>query len=208
MESLNLLENNDPNLLVLIIDTNTCAWQDHHKRHSTNDLKLNFENLVKSLAFLLQSYLLTHRDNRLVVISASDNGHSEVIYPTTSHNIVPTPSIFQSYFIEKLLLKSSKPNNPTTGHVKSSSTFSSLSSAFSNALCIINKQTIKSAKLQSQIIVTQVSSDDASTYNQIMNSIFSAHKLNVLIDSLVLSSTDSTFLQVVRILSKLKQFDN
>lgn len=196
MESLNLLESTDPNLLTLIIDTNTCAWQDHHKKYISNDLKLNFENLIKSLAFLLQSYLLTQRNNQLVVISADDNGHSEVIYPTTSQSIVPTPSVFQSYFIEKLLSKSSTTNSSSSKR----STFSSLSSAFSKALCIINKQTIKAPKLQSQIVVTQLSSDDASTYNQIMNSIFSAHKLNVLIDSLVLSSSDSTFLQVIKTL--------
>ena len=196
MESLNLLESTDPNLLTLIIDTNTCAWQDHHKKYISNDLKLNFENLVKSLAFFLQAYLLTQRNNQLVVISADDNGHSEVIYPTSSHNIVPTPSVFQSYFIEKLLSKSSASNSSSSSS-KRSSTFSSLSSAFSKALCIINKQTIKTPKLQSQIVVTQLSSDDASTYNQIMNSIFSAHKLNILMDSLVLASSDSTFLQVI-----------
>jgi len=78
---------------------------------------------------------------------------------------------------------------------------SSLSQALSMALCIINRQLQKQPKLQPRIVIIQVSKDDSSSYNAMMNSIFSAQKLNVPVDSVVLSKADSHFLQQASLLT-------
>jgi transcription initiation factor TFIIH subunit 3 len=45
-------------------------------------------------------------------------------------------------------------------------------------------------------LIVQISEDDPRSYNRVMNCIFSAQKLGVLVDSLVLSAShDSSFLQ-------------
>ena len=201
MESFSFASNVDPSLLVIIIDTNHESWQDHHKRMATSDLKLNFETLVKALSLFVQSYLLLNRDNHLIVIaSCESNSPCQVIFPSvneqTANDNKPSPISIQSQLIDKLFLK---PATTKSNYNNQNSSLSGLSVALSTALCMINKQMIKTPKIQTQILITQISDDNASSYNQIMNSIFSAHKLNILIDSLVLTNTDSTFLQVCKL---------
>jgi transcription initiation factor TFIIH subunit 3 len=72
---------------------------------------------------------------------------------------------------------------------------SSLSQALSTALCVINRQLQLHPKLQPRVAVVQLSKDVSTTYNAIMNSIFSAQKLGVVVDGVVLSRDDSRFLQ-------------
>lgn len=62
----------------------------------------------------------------------------------------------------------------------------------------INKlQTTFGSQVQPRILIVQMFPDDPTTYNSMMNCIFSAQKMNVLIDGLVLSNRyDSSILQV------------
>ena len=70
-----------------------------------------------------------------------------------------------------------------------------LAGALSLALCHINRLKRSYPKLRARVLCVSVSGDSSSSYIAMMNSIFSAHKLAVPIDSLVLHPTNSLFLQ-------------
>ena len=70
-----------------------------------------------------------------------------------------------------------------------------LSGALSLALCHINRVKRSYPKARARVLCLTVSPDSSASYIATMNSIFSAHKLSVPIDSLVLATTHSLFLQ-------------
>ena len=70
-----------------------------------------------------------------------------------------------------------------------------LSGALSLALCHINRLKRSYPKLRARVLCVSVSMDSSASYIAMMNNIFSAHKLAVPIDSLVLHTTHSLFLQ-------------
>jgi transcription initiation factor TFIIH subunit 3 len=83
-----------------------------------------------------------------------------------------------------------------------------LSSALSQALCgllillcsiiqiiVINRRLQLNPALTAKILLVQISPDVPHTYNHVMNCVFSAQKLFIPIDSLVVSSESSSFLQ-------------
>ena len=69
------------------------------------------------------------------------------------------------------------------------------SGALSLALCHINRLKRTYPKVRARVLCLTVSSDSSASYIAVMNSIFSAHKLAVPIDSLVLHASNSLFLQ-------------
>lgn len=74
----------------------------------------------------------------------------------------------------------------------------SLSGALSKALCYINRMQKEKPQgnLQSRMLIFQLCSDIPTQYISVMNAIFSAQKMNVVLDSVVLNTeADSSFLQ-------------
>ncbi|KAL9645577.1 hypothetical protein ABK040_000640 [Willaertia magna] len=74
----------------------------------------------------------------------------------------------------------------------------SLSGALSMALCFINrleKEKPPGITLNARILIFQVSPDISSQYISVMNTIFSAEKMNIILDACVLALQDSIFLQ-------------
>lgn len=73
----------------------------------------------------------------------------------------------------------------------------SVARPMSMILCAINKQltTLGSRHLQPRVLVLQRLGDDAAAYHAIMNCLFSAQKMGVAVDGLVLGSEDSSMLQ-------------
>lgn len=67
--------------------------------------------------------------------------------------------------------------------------------AVSLGLCYINRLKRVFPKLRSRLLVISASEDNTYEYVTMMNAIFSAHKLQVPVDSCVLHSEDSLFLQ-------------
>ncbi|EFC43470.1 predicted protein [Naegleria gruberi] len=83
-------------------------------------------------------------------------------------------------------------------HTTSTAQGFSLSGALSMALCFINrleKEKPLGMSLNSRILTFQVSPDISSQYISVMNAIFSAEKMSIMLDACVLSNDDSTFLQ-------------
>ena len=73
-----------------------------------------------------------------------------------------------------------------------------LSGSLTKSLCYINrlqKEKPQGIHLQSRILIFQLCHDIPTQYISIMNAIFSAEKMEVVLDSVVLSDADSSFLQ-------------
>jgi transcription initiation factor TFIIH subunit 3 len=152
---------------------------------------------------------LMHRHNKLAVLATCGDGCKQ-IYPRRgggnhdsfepmSHAL---PGIMTSELLGDDLTKSMDVNGGTDTTTTSKNAGSSFASALSTALCIINRQVRFHPELQSRIMVTKIAKDYSPSYNSIMNSIFSADKLNVPVDSIVLSPKDSLFLQQASFLTK------
>lgn len=197
---------------------------------SSSPFLVPFNDFLRTFIIFLNAYVLMHRRNQLVVISSQQRG-SNVIYPrrigptssskdestnssglaNADDSFVPVmhtlPSIIASKLIDAVSDSTftSAPSLPSSSTSSAGATqlkTSSLSQALSTALCIINRQQQKQPKLQPRIVIIQVSKDDSSSYNAMMNSIFSAQKLNVPVDSIVLSKGESHFLQQASLLTK------
>ena len=70
-----------------------------------------------------------------------------------------------------------------------------LAGALSMGLCHINRAKRAAPKLRSRVLVVSASAESSASYVPLMNAIFSAHKLALPIDALVLHATDSLYLQ-------------
>ena len=70
-----------------------------------------------------------------------------------------------------------------------------LAQALSIALCMCNKHVVMQPKIQCRVCIVQLAKDQSHSYNAVMNSIFTAHKMGLLVDSLNLGRCHSSFLQ-------------
>jgi transcription initiation factor TFIIH subunit 3 len=202
------------NLLVVVVDTCWKRWvsQEH----------TNFEEFAKSLAVFCNAYAMLDRSNKLAVLSTNEKDVVP-LFPVTAGSrggdlgsagaqLTPDsfiPSVESLHEIIKNGLMASHMDSKlyATGengdpssvnafmHGTTLERLPALSRATSQALCIVNRQNRLFPRLQSRIMVAQVSKDAPLSYNATMNSIFSAQKLNVAIDSLVLAKEPSSYLQ-------------
>jgi len=171
-------------LLCLIFDV--ISMQKQHQN-------LHAGKVLGEIILFCNSYLLMHRQNRLVFIVVT-NTEAKVIYPPKSHSnnkLYPVyhevASILCSEFAKLQQFSYCETSEtPTTSY--------SLSNSFSKSLCIINDQQ-KKGKFYPRMLVIQFSKDRIIDYNSIMNSIFSAQKMGVIIDSFIVSKFDSHILQ-------------
>lgn len=166
------------------------------RQKSENDLL----QVIQQLSLFCTSYALMHRENRLMFL-VYDNIEVTFIYPSRQlaslsvdidHNFIPslsqiTPAIMDG-MINLLNNRSVKQESPLPFSGRGL-----LSSALSNALTTINRMN-QSCSLQNRLLCLQFDQDRPQNYNSVMNAIFSAQKMNVMVDSLVLSF-DSLLLQ-------------
>lgn len=69
-------------LLVLVLDTNPTHW--FAQKGEAAD-RANFRQLISSTLVFVNSYLLLHRSNRIVIIAAHA-GKSAILYPNPEHH--------------------------------------------------------------------------------------------------------------------------
>ena len=178
----------------------------------------SFTSVLSQLLIFLSGFLLLSQHNQLAVIAAHPDT-ARYIYPPqrpdahsdadtdsrmvvdgeekqdTAHNQPPrfTPPLSSTSLtaalpqaVQSLLAAypSPSPSSPPL-----------LSGAVSLALCHINRLKRSYSKLRARVMCVSVSLDSSASYIAMMNSIFSAHKLAVPIDSLVLHPSQSLFLQ-------------
>ena len=185
------MESEHQSILVMIVDCDPKAWSirsDNNNIANNNLIKL--DDYIRSIVFFISSYCLLHRYNQVVII-ANHPQNPKILYPRRDNddnckdNFVPTMHLLPSIIAQGILsatqdIASLKSDN--TNEKKSS-----LSQCLSLSLCMISKQLKKFSKLQPRILISQVTKDDSTTYNAVMNSIFSAQRyILLLLSSLVL----------------------
>jgi transcription initiation factor TFIIH subunit 3 len=205
----------NPSLLVVIVDMNTIAWSKRDQETEQNKELISFCTLIEHVIIFLNAYLMQSRSNYVSIIS-NNLQNSNFIYPTQEMELNEVKHN-EFHVVRENLIKSTKEVMSAPFNPKKSTP--NLSAALSLALCYINRvqqqlapsftteseHTTKSdsksnnkaqtTSLDSRILILQITPDISSQYIPIMNCIFSAQKLGVLCDAMVLSSVDSTFLQ-------------
>ena len=200
-----------PNLLCIVVDCDKEAWTTRNNACGEN--QLNFNEVVSNIILFCNSYAMMHRHNRLAVIACGRQipGGYSVVYPRRSpatcggggsdahpHEAGQQNDDFVplAHLLPQILASGLQTTQSTALSSSSSPSACFISQSLLTALCIINRQMQLVPGLQCRILVAQMSRDYAPSYNNIMNSIFSADKLGVPIDALVFKAAEeSHFLQ-------------
>ena len=173
-------------LLVVIVDADEQEWRMRSK--ACLQSQIVYDELVSSVVMFCNAYVLMNRNNRLAVL-ASYTGGCKQIYPRAgkdtfepfSHTLpqILTTELLDPGLISKMTHDGSSYDDNDNGRA--------MAMCLSKALCIINRQTRLSTDIQARILMTKIASDHTPSYNSVMNSIFSADKLSVPVDSIILS---------------------
>ncbi|XP_071708038.1 general transcription and DNA repair factor IIH subunit TFB4-like [Rutidosis leptorrhynchoides] len=169
----------DVSLLMVLIDTNPLVWS-------------STATYLSQFISFLNSILLLNQLNQVVVIATGLNS-CDYIYDSSSLSQTNkrTETLLQK--LEEFVCKDEKLNkNDSVDGIGSSL----LSGSLSMALCYIQR-VFRSGSLhpQPRILCLHGSQDGPGQYVAIMNSIFSAQRSMVPIDSCVIGSQNSAFLQ-------------
>lgn len=197
------MEDSVPSLLVLIVDSDEAGWR--QRSQNCLNTQIVYDELVSAVVVFCNAYLLMHRNNRLVVLSAYSGGCKQ-IYPRPGRDsLEPLPHTFPQILASGLLdpkVTSKMSSADDASNHKSTNGSASIAMCLSKALCVINRQMRLNSELQPRILVTKMGSDHAPSYNSVMNSIFSADKLNAPVDSVILGKGDSHFMQQASFLTR------
>jgi len=186
------METEHQSMLVLIVDCNPKTWslkgeilkQSSASQSVIHSNNIQIDDVIRSIIFFISSYCLLHRYNQVVIIANHPNG-PRLLYPRrdndddddddSNNNIdgfIPVMHILPSIITQGILSTCQDIETLTADNMKKSS----LSQCLSLSLCIISKQLKKLSKLQPRILICQATKDNSTTYNAVMNSIFSAQR--------------------------------
>lgn len=172
-------------MLTVVVDVSTPAWSNRRGESELVSLKGAFEALV----IFFSAHLLMHRQNQLRVMASHESG-AVVLYPSIGG---PAPSSMKTQVMEQLTALLSGGSGGGSGD--GSGGGAAIASALSKALCHANRAKQANPALLCRVLVLQVARDLDSEYNTIMNCVFAAQKLGVVVDTCVLSREPSTFMQ-------------
>ncbi|XP_044742926.1 general transcription factor IIH subunit 3 [Chrysoperla carnea] len=172
------MESNETSLLVVVLDTNPAQriiQENPHVLSQCLDAVIAFGN----------SHLMQKGQNKLAMI-ACHTAATEFLYPGAGKPI-DVRQIDGQYEVFTMVERTVKQNLATmlTKQKPIASGESLLAGALSMALCYIVRfirNKVPGSKLNSRILVVTGSSDSASQYMNYMNVIFTAQKLNIVID--------------------------
>ena len=179
-----------------------------------------FGLIFAQLLVFLNAFLLLSKQNQLAVIAAHPST-AAFLYPPPSHPASPTPPPPCDHEMDsKAPTPPSSHPPPSTANESNAdpstlprllhsairrllqlhptsppSSPPLLAGALSLALCHINRLKRSLPKLRARILLVSTSPDSSSSYVPFMNCIFTSHKLSLPLDSLVLNSLDSLYLQ-------------
>lgn len=193
----------DVSLVVVLLDTNPFFWAS--AASSGQPSSLTFPQFLEHVLAFFNSILLLHQMNQLVVIGTGTNS-CEFIYDSSTMNseykkskdikgaeefLTPSTIIVQQ--LEDFIKRDQalNTNNNTAKNIHSL-----LSGSLSMALCYIQK-IIRGGPShpQPRILCLQGSPDGPQQYVAVMNAIFSAQRSMVPVDSCIVGSQHSAFLQ-------------
>ncbi|KAK1439274.1 hypothetical protein QVD17_05090 [Tagetes erecta] len=174
----------DVSLLVVLIDTNPLFW-------SSSAVPLSFSKFLSQVISFLNSILLLNQLNQVMVIATGLNSCGYVYDSSSGSTNHRVETLLQK--LEEFVVKDEELNKDDSADEIGSSL---LSGSLSMALCYIQR-VFRSGSLhpQPRILCMHGSQDGPGQYVAIMNSIFSAQRSMVPIDSCVIGSQHSAFLQ-------------
>ncbi|KAJ1671252.1 RNA polymerase II transcription factor B subunit 4 [Coemansia sp. RSA 25] len=181
----------DPSLLVVVLDVNAQAW--------AKSGALTVGNALQQMIIFINAYLALKSENKLVVLST--NKHScKCLYPVDRTNaaIERDIRIYEQFRVvdakvlsgvqSMLAEEASEDEDDAEGQTL-------MSRALSKALCHIHRMLESTTKVWSRILVVSAADDSPREYIGLMNTIFAAQRMGVLIDICKVFGTDSVFLQ-------------
>ncbi|KAJ2761915.1 RNA polymerase II transcription factor B subunit 4 [Coemansia nantahalensis] len=176
----------ESSLLVVVLDVNAGAWAQS---------ALPLDRALQQAVIFINAYLALNTENRLVVLGT--NAHEcRYLYPAPgggapAHDV----QVYEQFrAVDARLLSGAAAM--VDGAASDGAGHSLVSRALSMALCHI-RRTLSSAtsKVWPRILVLSAGSDSTREYISLMNSIFAAQKMSVLIDACKVVGPDSVFLQ-------------
>ncbi|XP_045172481.2 general transcription factor IIH subunit 3-like [Mercenaria mercenaria] len=191
---------NVSSLLVIVLDTNPAWWG----RGSVNgDKKLALSKCVDSLMVFANSHLMMNHLNKLAFIAAHSNA-SHFLYPKKQSEGLEAVSDgelndgkYELFDRMNYLVKEEVKDLVLNSMEVEFENDSLIAGAVSMALCYIHrmeKEAQLGVKISSRILVVKASEDNPAQYMNFMNTIFTAQKLNIVIDACILDN-DSGLLQ-------------
>ncbi|KAJ1733465.1 RNA polymerase II transcription factor B subunit 4 [Coemansia biformis] len=176
----------DSSLLVVILDVNPGSWARS---------ALPLDKALQQMVIFINAYLALNTENRLVVLGASPR-ECRFLYPAPGGG-APTHDV-QVY--EQFRAVDARVLSGVAAMVEDAAGddagHSLMSRALSMALCHIRRISASvMTKVWPRILVLSAGSDSAREYISLMNSIFAAEKMSVLVDVCKVVAQDSVFLQ-------------
>ncbi|RLN96469.1 hypothetical protein BBJ28_00000627 [Nothophytophthora sp. Chile5] len=176
-------------LLVLVIDTNPLHW--FAQGGGTSD-RTAFQQLISSTLVFVNSYLLLHRSNRIVIIAAHA-GKSAMLYPDPDQADTSGSAEQAAKVNAGVMRRLQELGDAELDPAKPNRT--AIAASLSRSLCFINRAINDQPDLRPRILVIQKAPDVSEHYIAIMNGIFSAQKKSVAVDACILSAEHSSFMQ-------------
>ncbi|XP_009776618.1 general transcription and DNA repair factor IIH subunit TFB4 [Nicotiana tabacum] len=178
------LYTDDVSLLMVLIDTNPYLWS------SMKNTAFTFSKFLSHVLAFLNSILLLNQMNQVVVIATGYNS-CDYVFDSSSSSMQRAECLLEKLeeFVDKDETLSQEDSVDGVG-------FSLLSGSLSMALCYIQR-VFRTGPLhpQPRILCLHGSPDGPGQYVAVMNAIFSAQRSMVPIDSCVIGSQHSAFLQ-------------
>jgi transcription initiation factor TFIIH subunit 3 len=176
--------------LMVVLDLHPYYWfsrvpapTEEGSRSSTGPMQLS--EFLSVLVTFLNAYRLMNRATQIRIIGSHLSG-ANLLFDSTRESGNLAKELSRNL---KKLLKSS----PGSDEARTEETGSKLGAALSLSICICNK--LIREEILPRILVFSVAPDLSHQYVAVMNCIFSAQKLRILIDSCVLFAEDSPLLQ-------------
>ncbi|KAJ2399986.1 RNA polymerase II transcription factor B subunit 4 [Coemansia sp. RSA 2530] len=185
----------DPSLLVVVLDVNASAW---------SKSPLTVGNALQQMVIFINAYLALKPENKLVVL-ASNKRECKCLYPVDRANatIERDIRVYEQFRVVDATVLSGVQSmlsgaeetvgDPNRG-IEEGQTL--MSRALSKALCHIHRVVDSTtSKVWSRILVLSAADDSPREYISLMNTIFAAQRMSVLIDICKVFGGDSVFLQ-------------
>lgn len=199
--------------LLVLVDTSVPFWkgQDGGDRALES---LALPELVKHLHAFLNAFLLTHRANEVGIIATHDTYSAAVPLPALGGRCVHTAAredgggvrlargggetLLQELAegLASVIEGAADVDVPVAGPA--------ISASFSRALCILNRarsKEIEDRGAMRRILFLQGAKESPLQYVQIMNAIFCAQRMDVMVDVCMLGRSDSSLLQQAAVLT-------
>ncbi|KAJ2079014.1 RNA polymerase II transcription factor B subunit 4 [Coemansia sp. RSA 988] len=182
----------DPSLLVVVLDVNPSAWAQS---------PLALDKALQQIVIFINAYLALNPENKLVVIGASKR-KCQLLYPSDSGvDAAQDIQVYEQFRLVDVKVLSGVQemvSQVTIDNINSiNERQSPMSRALSMALCHIHRVSEgQTGKIWSRILVLSAGEDAPYEYISLMNSIFAAQKMSVLLDICkACGQKDSVFLQ-------------